>query len=316
MTIRGLLQNKVILRSIGALIFIVILTKIDFSKITEAFLTTNLFYCLGGLALTLPVVGLNAIRWQKILSILNIRYSLKDCFAVYSIGLYMGLLTPGKLGDFIKVLYLAKEKFSVQRSLISVVGDRVFDFIALLVFGITGMAVFFKDSLHSSFYLTVSILIVGIVLYITYCRKRGTTLLARMANSLVPKKYKDSMKINNLLTDLKLLFKGKNAICLSVLTLVKWSIFFLLSYILVLSLGIDISFLNATMSIAVASMAVVLPISIAGIGTRDAALILLFSKLGLSLEKAVAFSLLHLSISVLMVIIGFVFWMQRPLKAN
>ena len=315
MTIRGLLQNKGILRSIGLLIFIIILTRIDFSKIIETFLTANLFYYLGGLALTLSVVGLSAIRWQKILSILDIRYSLKDCFAVYSIGLYIGLLTPAKLGDFIKVLYLTKEKFSVRRSLISVVGDRVFDFIALLVFGITGMAVFFKDSLHSSFYLTVSILIVGMVLCITCYRKKGALLLVRMANSLVPKKYKDSMKINNLLADLRL-FKGRNAIWLSVLTLAKWSIFFLLSYILVLSIGIDISFFNATMSIAVASMAAVLPISIAGIGTRDAALILLFSRLGLSVEKAVAFSLLHLSISVLMVIIGFAFWMQRPLKAN
>ncbi|MEW6615743.1 MAG: lysylphosphatidylglycerol synthase transmembrane domain-containing protein [Thermodesulfobacteriota bacterium] len=315
MTIKGLLQNKGIVRLIGALIFIVILTRIDFSKIIEAFLITNLFYYLGGLALTLPVVGLSAIRWQKILSILNIKYSLKDCFAVYSIGLYIGLLTPGKLGDFIKVLYLAKEKFSVRRSLISVAGDKVFDFIALLVFGIAGMAVFFKDSLNSLFYLTLSMLIAGMVLYITCCRKRGSTLLARITDSLVPEKYKDSIKVNNLLDDLRL-FKGRDAIWLSVLTLTRWSIFFILSYILVLSLDIDISFLNATISIAVASIAAVLPISIAGIGTRDAALILMFSELGLSAEKAVAFSLLHLSISVLMVIIGFVFWMQRPLKAD
>lgn len=315
MTIKGLLQNKGILRSIGALIFIVILTRIDFSKIIEVFLTTNPFYYLAGLVLTLPVVGLSAIRWQKILSIMDIDYSLKDCFAVYSIGLYIGLLTPARLGDFIKVLYLTKENFSVRRSLISIVGDKVFDSIAIMVFGIAGMAIFFKDSLNSSFYLTVSILIAGMVLYITFYRKRGDTVLAKIADSLIPKKYKDSIKVNNLLDDLRL-FNGRNAVWLSLLTLVRWSIFFLLSYLLILSLDIDISFLNATISIAVAFIAAALPISIAGIGTRDMALILMFSRLGLSAEKAVAFSLLHLSISFLMVIIGFAFWMQRPLKTN
>jgi len=196
----------------------------------------------------------------------------------------------------------------------SVVGDKVFDSVAIVVLGVAGMLVFFKDSLNSSFYVTVLILIAGMVLYVASCRKRGSTALAKTVNSLIPKKYKDRIKVNNLLADLRFL-RGRNAVCLSALTLARWLIFFLLSYILILSLDIEISFLNATISIAVASIAAVLPISIAGIATRDTALILMFSRLGLSAEKAVAFSLLHLSISVLMVIIGFAFWMQRPLKA-
>ena len=61
----------------------------------------------------------------------EIKYSLKDSFLMYCSGLYLGVVTPGRMGEIAKALYLKKDGYSMGKSLVGAVLDRLADFIFL-----------------------------------------------------------------------------------------------------------------------------------------------------------------------------------------
>ena len=100
------------------------------------------------------------------------------------------------------------------------------------------------------------------------------------------------------------------------ITLFSWVFYYLEMYIFTKALGLEISFLNITAIVSVTALVALIPITIAGIGTRDAALVLLFSQLNLSKESAIAFSsllLLRMIINTLVCSIG---WFLNKTKKS
>ncbi|GAH09297.1 unnamed protein product, partial [marine sediment metagenome] len=78
-------------------------------------------------------------------------------------------------------------------------------------------------------------------------------------------------------------------------------------YILGLSLDIEIPYLVFLMLYAIANIVAFIPITFAGLGTREATLIFLFSFFGVSPEKAVVISLAgHLVTDMLTGFYGFI----------
>ena len=75
------------------------------------------------------MIAVKAMRWRLLLQAQGVEYPLGKCIEVYSIGIFWGIVTPGRLGDFVKVLYLKRHGLNVLHGLFSVVGDRLFDFV-------------------------------------------------------------------------------------------------------------------------------------------------------------------------------------------
>ncbi|GAH55102.1 unnamed protein product, partial [marine sediment metagenome] len=98
-------------------------------------------------------------------------------------------------------------------------------------------------------------------------------------------------------------------------TLVTYAIFFSQCYLLALSLNLSLSFLDIAVYMAVANLVVLIPVSIAGIGTRDATLIALFSLQGVSAEAALSYSLLVLfTFYICGAAMGAIAWQIKPIK--
>lgn len=57
-----------------------------------------------------------------------------------------------------------------------------------------------------------------------------------------------------------------------------------------------------------------IPVSISGVGTRDAFLIFVLGLIGIGKESAIAFSLLYLLTYWFLGLIGFFFWVKEPVK--
>ena len=89
----------------------------------------------------------------------------------------------------------------------------------------------------------------------------------------------------NRLTNPKLIY-GLVLTCFSYLILV------IQAYLLTIAMQVKISFMNVCYFMALSSSVTFIPISISGLGTRDAMLIYLFSIINISKENAVVFSLL------------------------
>ena len=79
------------------------------------------------------------------------------------------------------------------------------------------------------------------------------------------------------------------------LTAVSWAITYAANYLYCSSLGLPVGYLEIAAISALCSLIAALPISIAGAGTRDAALIAILAPLGIAPAEAVALSALMLS---------------------
>ena len=136
-----------------------------------------------------------------------------------------------------------------------------------------------------------------------------------LVQSLVPKRYRSSIN-----TQLDSFFTGigklsnLRIIVPALATAALTAIAFLQCYLITVSLSISISFVYLAFCVSVASLVSLIPISISGLGTREATMIVLFSRVGLSSESAVSFSLTYLLVfNVFTAVIGAFIWFISPI---
>ena len=90
--------------------------------------------------------------------------------------------------------------------------------------------------------------------------------------------------------------------------------FFVQCYLIVTAMGLSINFITITLFMAISNLISFIPISISGLGTRDATLIFLFSLIGLKPELAVSYAfLVFITFFVAGGMLGAVTWWMRPL---
>ena len=55
-------------------------------------------------------------------------------------SIYIGFVTPGRLGEFVKAVYLKSDKgLSLSKGMSSVLVDRLFDLYLLIILGLIGI---------------------------------------------------------------------------------------------------------------------------------------------------------------------------------
>jgi len=105
----------------------------------------------------------------------------------------------------------------------------------------------------------------------------------------------------------KLLYSG-------LLTCMGYFMFFVQCYLIVMAMDLSINFLTIILFMAITNLITFIPISISGLGTRDATLIFLFSLIGFQAELAVSYAfLVFITFFVAGGLLGAVAWWIQPL---
>ena len=312
------LKSKWILRSIGLILFVIILSKLNLTEIGALLSNINLYYLAPALLLFIPLLVTKAMRWQLLMDAQDIDYSLKDSTIMYAAAMYIGAITPGRIGDFIKVFYLKGDNYPFGKSFATVLQDRLFDLVSLLLLGYAGMLLFivyFERTI-----LILSSILMGtllLILFFLYKRDISIGILEYISSHFIPERYRKNAKTG--FSDLCNSFKTLNTnqwVLATFLTAFAWIIYFVLMYFFALSIDIDIPFLYLATCVSISAVITLIPISISGIGTRDATLIILFSYLGLSKESAIAFSMLILFMYAVNGFIGLIAWLKKPISIS
>lgn len=303
------------LRLLGIGLFFFIIYKIDLSKLLDCINNVKFSYVTIILLLNFVLVFTKALRWNSILKIQQVRLTLTDSFLIYYSGLFFGVISPGRLGEFVKILYLKVEKGgSLIKGILSTLIDRLFDIYVLIILGIIGIWQFniIGKLSNLSFILIIVILLAPILLFHKKTAARGVGLLYK---SIRINKFKNEIEetfddfygeVNKLISS-KLIFPA-------ILTCISSLILFTQCYLLVIAMGIvSIDFITITLFMAISRLIGLIPISISGLGTRDATLIYLFSLIGLKPELAVGYSfLIFVTLFVFNGMIGAVAWCVKP----
>lgn len=300
---------------LGLILFLFILFKSDVGEILKTIKEIKPLYLIVATLITFPSLFNKSLCWHYILKQQGIKYRLKDLFLMYCSGLYIGIVTPGRIGEVTKALYLKRDGHSMGKSLVGVILDRLSDFAFLIGFISVG-ALLIVTILQKQILILISGLIISVLLLIILL-KIGVIkwFLNKAFLLLVPHKYQNSWKINfqEFLNDLKI-YKLKHYLIIFLITTFSWIFYYLQMYILAKGLNLSIPFLYFAISVTIAGFITLVPISVSGIGTRDAALILLFAPFLIPKEQVIVFSALILLMSLFTALVGLICWLIKPIR--
>jgi uncharacterized protein (TIRG00374 family) len=100
--------------------------------------------------------------------------------------------------------------------------------------------------------------------------------------------------------------RKKLIIVSSLLTVLSFLCYCIIAYAILMSFNIQMDFIYNIFCIVVSGLVVIVPISISGLGVREAVMIYLFGNIGLDKEAAVLFSLSIFAITAVLGIHGWI----------
>ena len=311
-------KTKILLQLLGPVIFVYILFQIDYQLFFDKASQINWFFLLATILSMLVVITVRSWRWQSILSALEIKISKKESISLYWLGAFVGVVTPGRLGELIKVYFLKNKGYSSFRSFFSVILDRLIDVLTFLVFGLLIFFFFTKE-------IGVYILILGIgvllavifILFLVDQRSFIHKIFAKIIKKIFAVNFKDYSRFtfSKFWQGIKEI-KKKEITSFTSYFLVAWLFYFLARYLMALSLGLDLSFIEVSIISVLIAIITVLPISIAGLGTREAIVIYLFMLFNLDKETALLFSILIFVTDLIAISFGLIPYFKESRLVN
>ena len=304
------------LRLVGLALLAVLLYRLDLRQVYLLLRQARLPLVAVAILLTVPLIWLKTVRWQIILKAQGVRYGGMSAFLAYFGSLFIGFLTPGRLGEFVKAFPVQQECGApLPLTFSSVLADRLFDLFALLAVG--ALAILTLSVAGTSAILGVlalaALVIVPLLLFLNPAAfglvQRWGLRWGKMGDRLFgPQGWLTEIHRSlRRLTPLALLASV-------LLTVLAYAVFFGQTYLLALSLSLDASVVTIAYAVALGSLITLLPISISGLGTREAVMIAYLGTAGIASEAALGFSLLvFFTFYVCGGLMGLIAWLIKPI---
>ncbi len=283
---------KKYLQLIGIILFIWIMFSVEWSQVGKTLLKLEVKYLFGYIFCFFTMATIRAIRLRIALKKLGFSVSNIDCHIAIQEPSFLGLVTPGRLGEFTRVGYINAHGISMPKAIAIVIIEKLTDASILLAISAGGLVYLFAP--HSFNSIWWMIILTGLFLlfslikyyaYITNLLKKPINLLFRWQPSSL-KKYQKSLGnsiyfvIENSTMTFFLLGLVLTALSVS-------QIFFLAK-----AFSFEADNLVIFFAYTLATLASMLPISLGGLGTREAAYITIMGREGILIEEALLFSLL------------------------
>lgn len=259
------------------IIFALLLYTIDFKQVTYHIINIDLFYLLVAILLYIPLFFIYGSRWKLLIS-KNYNISLGKSIKVLLAGAPLNLLTPLKLGDFARAYILKKEgKLPLKKGVSGVLLEKLLDLNFLCFFSIMGVILLnvFNNITFFVLLVSFSILLTSLLFcIIDFSKIKILKILISkiIKNNEIKKGFAEiPIYFSEIKNDKKLFFN------LLISSLFIWFINLLQIYFLFLSVGYLGSIELIFSFVPIAILIGLLPITIGGLGTTQAALVVLFT---------------------------------------
>lgn len=280
------------LKLIGIALLVWILSTVDWQQAIQATFKLKPAYLMGYVLCFAAMILVRTFRLRIALLKLGYPLSFSDCYVAMLEPAFMGSVTPGRLGEFTRVSYLHALGVSMQEAVSVVTIERLIDIGVLLVFGIGGAVYIFA----SASYQFGGGITVALGLLILFGVIRGHTFLFQYLQRylgwilrwepLIVARHRQALT-----TSINVIM-NRVALPIYLLGLVCIVFNFGQIFLLAKAFGIDANYLVVIFAYAAATLVSLLPISLGGLGTREATYIIIMAQEGVSKEQALLFSLL------------------------
>ena len=258
----------------GGLLYAVI-SKTGIDKVLSTLKDINVLSFVIAVLIYMLSIYISSIRWRLLL---HERFELNRLVSLYFIGSLFNHLLPGLIGgDAVKAYYLYRDTGRGSSAVASVFMDRYIGFTALMLVGLIAFPFgfgYFKGSVIAWLLpLIVLIFIAGSFLF--FGLKIGSRFkpLAGFYDYFTAYREKKAILIETLL-----------------LSVLIQAIIILAVYVLGRRLGVNVPLVPLFVFIPVFWTIATIPVSISGLGVREASFVLLFGFLGINPVHATAVS--------------------------
>ncbi|HJO14827.1 MAG TPA: lysylphosphatidylglycerol synthase transmembrane domain-containing protein [Candidatus Pacearchaeota archaeon] len=289
----------------GILLFIYILVKIDLQAVLSEIQNTNIYFLLIAVFLVFIMMLSETIKWFTIARFQNIKIPFSEAFKINMIDNYYGFITPSKVGSVIRAEYLRKyTEGHFGKGLFNFIIDKVMDLSAIIFIAII-FSYNFKDKLDLPIGFFTALFLFFVFGTLFFLKKERSEVILRIIyRKLVPNRFRDQAK-SSFESFYDHVPKKRYFILFFLLNLFNWIINYTLAYSVGLSLGINLPFIYYLSIFPLATLVSLIPISVAGLGTREATLISLFGLFGIAATKVFSMSIISLLIAgIIPAIIG------------
>jgi glycosyltransferase 2 family protein len=247
------------------------------------------------IALALVAVSLviGMARWRALLGALRVELALGRLARIYVIAEFSGSFLPATVGsDVTRTLLVARRGPSLVPTILSVVLDRAGGFFGLIAMAWIASAFDPSAVPHHArtFLLWVTFVLVVAALLGMALLRRGAALIERLTpRRLLGPAQRYRGLLNERILHLPLLF------VVGVTSLVFQALIALELVFLARAIGVDLPYSTAAVSLALVTVATLLPISIGGFGVREGTYVLLLGSAGIGATDATLISLLSVA---------------------
>src|SRR3989344_155106 len=283
--------------TISIIILGLLLVTIKPSKILAVLNLINLKLILIIIILAFALILLTTINLKIFISPYIKKISFIEFFKKYLVTWSISSFTPGKIGDR-SLSYLLKDKISPEESIAALILDKLITLIVLSVIGIIG--VFYILPKEYAYLVTISLIfIIGLVVYFINSKK----IKNYIANKFF-KKY--TIQIENFEKTIKEYIRNHKKLIIinAIITLIIWTTSSSIIYISLHLFNQEIPFITTVFITCLGNLSFLVPITINGLGLREAINIFFFEKYFIPKEFTLTIFLL---ITVLNYLFAFIF---------
>jgi len=268
-------------------------SRFDLTGIMAAFQELSPFVWLVAALMYLGAQILSSIRWFILSHSLSFPGQWRTYLAFYFVGMYFNLFLPTSVGgDVLKVHFLSRDEGRRLMAAYSVVGDRLFGLVAMVLLG-AGAVGLRPDILPGHFVTALWIGGIGIV-----CGLAGLPFFQGVLRGLRP-------TLAERLSGVLMLWQRPRKIlvvlglsfCLQALGMGAVAL-------LGGGIGIEIPLVFYYASLPLINMATAIPISLSGIGVREGAFVYFLGIRGIQPEQALCLGILFFSVQVATSLLG------------
>lgn len=282
------------LKLIGIVLFLWIVSHIDRTQIFAHIRNADLFLLIPSFVLLFGIYGVKTLRWHILVKKTRLQPTLGESWRLYNIGIFLGMITPAKIGEFGRAAYLKSAGLPALRALGITLLDRSIDVIKITILSMIGLGILFGAQWF--FLGTIVFLVMGMM---------GWTFFH---SKYVPEQTRTILR--------ETILTPSTCSLLITLTLLNWFLYFTWTILIARSIGITVPILTLLATFAITSIIAILPIAPSGLGTRDAALLTLLAPFGVDPSHAIALASLMFVSIVLSSGLGGWYWMRDRMVAK
>jgi glycosyltransferase 2 family protein len=290
--------------AISILLIWYLLDRVDVTKVVARARTLDVYEAALCLVVLVVQIGLVTLRWWCVARITDTALSLGAALRILVIGMFFNQTLPSSVGgDAVRVWLVTRENIPLGKAVNVVLCDRVLALVVLVgVIGATLPAIYSRvsdEATRTALAALVGIGAVGLIVFLI-AGERIADLLRR---------WRATRPFGDLASDFRRLFTRPAAVSPLILSLAIHLLTVLAVMFLAWGLEIQASFLDGLMIVPTVLLLTTLPISVAGWGVREGAMVAGFGLVGVPADGALALSVLYGLATIVVSLPGGLVWL-------